>query len=278
MTRSTDRTRALPALRGAALATAVLMAAGLATAGNRPFWTEKSAFVEGEDLYVVGIASRSQTVEEGRLKAFEQGKVELMNYAQLTGLEAKGLVIETQMTFEEEQPDGTVTVFRLLKVPAMRLLELQGRLRSKTAVQQAALERAVAQTAAALKTLEQRQKALSEQQHKLEALSQELEGQIQARERTVTTLKRDEERLKQQQLDVEKIARRIQQRIAEQNKLIEKHIRCGMTKQEVINILGPPSGHDSLHLYYGDAALDFNAGNVLQSIVRRGALTSRSCP
>ena len=86
---------------------------------NQPFWTEKSAFVEGDDLFVVGVATKARSVEEGRKQAFEQGKIELMNYAQITSLEAQGLVIETQMTYEEPNPDGTVTVYRLLRVPAV---------------------------------------------------------------------------------------------------------------------------------------------------------------
>ena len=35
-----------------------------ADAGKRPFWTEKSAFLEGEDLFVVGEASHAHTLEE----------------------------------------------------------------------------------------------------------------------------------------------------------------------------------------------------------------------
>ena len=92
--------------------TGVLLATSLAWAAKdaRPFWTEKSSFIEGEELFVVGVASKARTVEEGRRQAFEQGKVELMNFAQITNLEAQGLVIETQMTFEEPNADGTVTV------------------------------------------------------------------------------------------------------------------------------------------------------------------------
>ena len=31
----------------------------------RPFWTEKSSFIEGEELFVVGVASKARAVEEG---------------------------------------------------------------------------------------------------------------------------------------------------------------------------------------------------------------------
>ena len=94
---------------------------------KRPFWTKQSSFVEGEDLFVVGIAPHAATVEEGRKRAFENAKVELMNFAQVTDLEAKGLVIETQMTFEEApNPLGMITVYQLLRVPAKKLIEIQG--------------------------------------------------------------------------------------------------------------------------------------------------------
>ena len=101
---------------------------------TRPFWTEKSAFIEGDGLFVTGVASKVRTVEDGRQLAFEHGKVELMNYAQLTSLEAQGLVIETQMTYEEINVDGSVTVFRLLRVPVEKLQRIQGALRSQSKV------------------------------------------------------------------------------------------------------------------------------------------------
>ena len=108
---------------------------------NQPFWTEKSAFVEGDDLFVVGVATKARSFEEGRKQAFEQGKIELMNYAQITSLEAQGLVIETQMTYEELNPEGTVTVYRLLRVPAAKLVAIQGRLNEQARAQEQSLEK-----------------------------------------------------------------------------------------------------------------------------------------
>ena len=46
-----------------------------------------------------------------------------MNFAQTVDVSA--LVIETQMTYEEENPNSTVTVYRLLKVSLPRLLEMK---------------------------------------------------------------------------------------------------------------------------------------------------------
>ena len=79
----------------------------------RPFWTEKSSYIEGDNLYVVGIASNVPTVEVGRKQAFENGKSEIMNFTQLSNLQ--GLVIKTQMTYQERVGDG-FNVYRLMNV------------------------------------------------------------------------------------------------------------------------------------------------------------------
>ena len=113
-----------------------------AETNKRPFWTKQSSFMEGEDLFVVGIAPHAPTVEEGRKRAVENAKVELMNFAQVTDLEAKGLVIETQMTFEEApNPLGMMTVYQLLRVPAKKLIEIQGHVQEQTRLQEQAFDK-----------------------------------------------------------------------------------------------------------------------------------------
>ena len=66
----------------------ILLSASLVRAVKdaRHFWTEKSSFIEGEDLFVIGVASKARTIEEGRRQAFEEVKVELMNYTQVSSL------------------------------------------------------------------------------------------------------------------------------------------------------------------------------------------------
>src|SRR5215470_13443241 len=83
-------------------------------AAVRPFWTEKSSYVEGDLLYAVGVATNAKSLEEGRLASYKNGATEIGNFAQITDL--AGLTIETQMTFEEDNPDGSFNIFRLLKV------------------------------------------------------------------------------------------------------------------------------------------------------------------
>ncbi len=95
------------------------------TSTPRPSWTEQSSYILGDELYTVGVGSQASTVEEGRQQAFAYGVAEIMNFAQTVDVSA--LVIETQMTYEEENPNSTVTVYRLLKVSLTSLLEMKGK-------------------------------------------------------------------------------------------------------------------------------------------------------
>lgn len=173
-----------------------LMPASALPAGheNQPFWTEKSAFVEGDDLFVVGVATKARSVEEGRKQAFEQGKIELMNYAQVTSLEAQGLVIETQMTYEEPSLDGTVTVYRLLRVPAAKLVAIQGRLNEQARAQAQSLEKT-------------RQELISLQRSLIEKQN-ELEGHT-------TSLREKSQRIEVQQRQVEGLLKQLAIKIPE---------------------------------------------------------------
>ena len=90
---------------------------------QRPFWTEQSSFLQGDELFTVGVASHALTLEEGRQYAFNHGVTELKNFVQVGQLD--GLTVTTQMTYEERHPDGTVTVFRLLRVPVDEILARQ---------------------------------------------------------------------------------------------------------------------------------------------------------
>ena len=169
--RTVARTRHLPlAAVLSSLLVLLLTSFVQADAGKRPFWTEKSAFLEGEDLFVVGVASHARTLEEGRQQAFERGKIELMNYAQVTTLEAQGLIIETQMTYEEVNEDGTATVFRLLRVPVLRLLEIQGQLQSQGHAQGHALDHARQELLVHKHSLEDKAVEIEQQKREVELL------------------------------------------------------------------------------------------------------------
>jgi hypothetical protein len=82
---------------------------------QRPFWTEQSSFTIGDALYAIGVATNAASVEEGRQAAFANGLGEIRNYyGPVSNLD--GVVIETQMTYQEEQQNGRVSVWRLLQV------------------------------------------------------------------------------------------------------------------------------------------------------------------
>ncbi len=103
----------------------LLVVPSLAPSGTstpRPSWTEQSSYILGDELYTVGVASQASTIEEGRQQAFAHG-VEMMNFAQT--VDVSDLMIETQMMYEEPNPNSTFTVYRLLKVSLSKLLELK---------------------------------------------------------------------------------------------------------------------------------------------------------
>ena len=210
----------------------------------RPFWTEKSAFVEGDELYVVGIASNAKTAEDGRQQAFERGKIELMNFAQVTTLEAQGLGITTQMTFEESNADRSVTVYRLLRVPLEKLLAIQGRIQSQRKAQEQGLEKA-------RQDLLITQNSLAEKERQAEALLNILSNETRRRGLAPTQptgslindLKQAEALLSKEDSAAAVTLSQVHQRVrTEQQKNVARCARLekGMSKQEVRGVLGEP--------------------------------------
>lgn len=173
---------------------------------KRPFWTQKSSFIEGEDLYVVGLASNAKTVEEGRKQAFENGKLELMNFAQVTSLEARGLVIETQMTYEEPNPDGTFTVYRLLRVPAAKLISIQEQLREQTRVREIAIDKAQ-------RDLQVMQQSVAQKQQQLEMKSRQVQDMVNSLSRLQESLGQKAMRIEQQQREVEELLKQLSAKV-----------------------------------------------------------------
>ncbi len=179
---------------------------GFAAKDGRPFWTEKSSFIEGDDLFVVGVASNSKTVEEARKQAFENGKLELMNFAQVTSLEARGLVVETQMTFEEPQPNGTVTVYRLLRVPIEKLRAIQDNLRTQTVVQEHALEKAQ-------RDLQGVQQSLARKLQLLDGQSRQTQETLDSVSKLQETLGLKTSKIEQKQREVEQLLQQLSDKV-----------------------------------------------------------------
>lgn len=177
-----------------------------AAQNGRPFWTEKSAFIEGDDLFVVGVASNSKSVEEGRKQAFENGKLELMNFAQVTNLEARGLVIETRVTFEEPHSDGTFTIFRLLTVPTDKLRAIQENLRHQTLAQEQALEKTQ-------QDLQSVQKSLARKQQLLDSQNRQVQETLDSVSRLQETLGQKTTRIEQKQQEVEQLLQQLSEKV-----------------------------------------------------------------
>ncbi len=171
-------------------------------------------------MFVVGVASRARTVEEGRRQAFEQGKTELMNYAQVTNLEAQGLVVETQMTYEESNPDGTVTIYRLLRVPASKLVVIQERLQAQSRAQEQTLEQS-------RKELTAIQQALAQKQHELEARSKSIQDTLGSVSLLQVTIGEKAAKLDQQQRQVEQMLQQINSRLQVNNAQMNRSERSG---------------------------------------------------
>lgn len=262
--------------------TGFLLSTSLASAAKdaRPFWTEKSSFIEGDELFVVGVASKARTVEEGRRQAFEQGKVELMNFAQITSLEAQGLVIETQMTFEEPNTDGTVTVYRLLRVPASKLVSIQGRLQAQSRAHEQTLEQSRKEMAAIQQALAQKQRELEtrsksiqdtlatvsqlqvtlgekttkldQQQRQVEQMLQQINAKLQVSSTPtnrserggslVDRLKETDAKLDASEQELSRLARQIQEQVQSRSQKACRYIAPGMNPSEVRNLLGSPDG------------------------------------
>lgn len=280
--------------------TAALVSQAAAAQTTRPFWTEKSSFIEGGDLFVVGVASHVRSVEEGRQKAFEHGKVELMNFAQVTDLEAQGLVVETQMTYEESNSDGTVTVFRLLRVPMTKLVAIQDRLRTRNLSQEKALEQSRLELKAMQESLARKQQelevrtrsvqeslvqiaqlqsGLSEKAQRIEHRQREVESLLQQLAQTIggegsqskgsltERLKQAEARLDEKGRELDGIYRRVLERIHDQEQKACKYVTPGMRPSDVRQLIGEPDGNFvGVRWSYGRVIVHFNAQKVVESI------------
>lgn len=82
-------------------------------------------FRVGEDLFFVGRASCGKTAEAAREEAFARAVRELRSYSQAVTTQDLA-TIETQMLYEEPDsegcPKGTVSVWRLIRVPATQVM------------------------------------------------------------------------------------------------------------------------------------------------------------
>jgi len=200
-----------------------------------------------------------------------------MNYAQVTSLEAQGLVIETQMTYEEPSPDGTVTVYRLLRVPAAKLVAIQGRLNEQARAQEQSLEKTRQELIALQRSLIEKQNeleghttSLREKSQRIEVQQRQVEGllkqlAIKIPESTVSAtngsqktdslmkqLKQAEAQLDAQERLLSEISMRAKSRIDQEKEDYKKkcgYLHFGMTEEEVTAIMGAPQTVTDGHVW-----------------------------
>jgi hypothetical protein len=223
---------------------------------KRPFWTKQSSFVEGEDLFVVGIAPHAPTVQEGRKRAFENAKLELLNFAQVTDLEAKGLVIETQMTFEEApNPLGMITVYQLLRVPAKKLVEIQGTLDSVSRLQESLKEKALRIEQAHTEVeqlLQQLSAKVSDTHPTLISVASPAMNNNSTKDKSIAEplfrrIKDTEKKLDAQAAQLKDLSKRAKVRLAKEDERARafekkcKYVVRGLTREEVGQIMSEPA-------------------------------------
>ena len=211
----------------------MLLCASVALPSERPFWTEKTSYDEGDKTYVVGVASSQKSTEEARKVALENAKQELENHFQLFDL--KGLTIQTQRTFEEKGENGSVTVFRLMYVLASDVEKIKNQNLDK--------QREVSQKRVA---------ALNSEVKEKEELINKANSQQQI-------LAKKQSELDQINSNLEKISLKT-----------KKYIRCGLTEEEVRSLVGPPRGTDKCagknYHSYGQYWIEYVGGVVTQVI------------
>lgn len=266
-----------------------------ATDDNRPFWTEKSSFIEGNTLYAVGVASNVRTIEIGRVSAFAKGKSEIMNYAQIANLEGAGILIETQMTYEEKNRDGTYNIYRLIKTDLEKLLSTQKDLQNTSQKKMEEMNNIVEVNKAmtesfinkrreiegltkkgneVLSELEKIKKSVTEKGAELDALYSRLQKEVQSRSIVISKIEEKKEILDRQDKSIEQLQKQIIERILDKEAKVKKYIIKGMTENDVITLIGRPDstsqwisseGSDTTlndRYHYGRVAIYFLHGIV----------------
>ncbi len=151
------------------------------------------------------------------------------------------------MTFEEASSDGTVNIFRLLRVPVAKLTSVQSQLRSQSRLREQELDQV-------RRELEARRATFHQKEQEAEVLLLQLKHQLgdqhaksaqnDSNTPVVQRLKEASIRVEKRAEDTEAVIRSAQQRIAtsnEERKAMCARLITGMTKTEVTAVLGNPT-------------------------------------
>jgi hypothetical protein len=72
-------------------------------------------------VFGVGLSMGQRSLEAARKESFRAALWEISNYAQIK--DTTLLLVETQMTYEEQRPDGAYSVWRLVKTPLAQIIK-----------------------------------------------------------------------------------------------------------------------------------------------------------
>lgn len=211
----------------------------------KPFWTEKSSYIEGENLYVVGVASHAASIEAGRMHAFENGKREIMNFTQISNL--GGLAIKTQMTYEEKA-GNKYNVYRLMYVDYEDINSLKKMKFEKTKIN-------------------------------YDRYQQKQQQEINFKKNALNMLSKNEEELARLDREYYKYASNYQ--MASEKAL--RYVKVGMSRNEIESLLGPPRSiqkHYFSYVYdlkYGKYWVIFNSADTVDCLSTSTSCVNVSC-
>ncbi len=193
------------------------------TTATRPFWTGKSSYIEGGFLYVLGKVTNWPTIDDGKQQALVHGKFELMNFAKISEIEANNLTLETRHSYVEKNPDGSLNVYRLFRIPTDQILETQANLQKEGEAQAQALEVSHQKVTQLQISLEKQQQTLEDQ---LRAVDSLLSHMAKKQDTYITKnqkIKTQQQHIEQLQENLTTRLKAIDQEIKTTNKLFEQY-------------------------------------------------------
>lgn len=90
---------------------------------DRPFWTEKASYVDGDKIFFVGISLEAKTLDGGRENTIASARSELAAYINSTK-KAWGMPLRTQMIYQEKTKHGW-NVYRLIYIETKDLKDAE---------------------------------------------------------------------------------------------------------------------------------------------------------
>ncbi|WP_447968456.1 hypothetical protein [Nitrospira sp. M1] len=197
------------------------------THAARPFWTQSSSYIEGEFIYLVGTVSNMNSLPEAKQQALVHGKLELMNFAKISEIDAEQLEVETRHSYVEKNPNGSVNVFQLLRIPTSAILEAQTRLHAQRQAQAVKLEASEEQLANIQKVLLKRQQTIDEQTALLDTLIDHITQKQQGYAQQTQELDKRQAEITQLELTLEEKFTSIDEQMKQVNQLLEQYTTKG---------------------------------------------------